>query len=60
MNHDTSRTFLSQPCQTFNQGEMHFDSAMARGHVAGSDSAFAGFARNASFLSPCYPHRLYA
>ena len=33
------------------RGSMRFDSAMAKGHVAGSDSAFAGFAREASFNS---------
>jgi len=36
---------------------MHFDSAMAVGHVAGSDSAFASTACEAPFSPPDHPHR---
>jgi hypothetical protein len=60
MNHDPSRALCSQPRRVFDQGEMHFDSAMARSHVTGSDAAFAGFAREAPFLSPRHSHRPYA
>jgi len=34
------------------RGGVRFDSAMAGGHVAGSDSAFAGKACDASFTLP--------